>query len=546
MVRLATVPAGRRNASFGVRRPSRAVSLDDARNPEAANRDERWGFTAAPAPVDEGWLSPASEESLGTAWNVVRPFQLQDVGLGGLPGQIPIPIPGSGAIRGVGRGIAKGAGKSDDAVRGFLNWLRRGDDVVDEVADLTQPMLPNMGGVPRVTPTPAPSGRPTIRMQHGQPRPNTVARPGAAQPELLPPSGPGLAATGRGPARGTRPTLDTSAGAKAAATDPATLAAKRATAQERYSPIDPSGGRPIAGGARVSDEVMTISTGHTDRVAVLVQMPDGSVMPFYRRTGTGDLGRPRPGAQQGDWVAFEGLQELPGGLVGGTSPETARKGFGRGWFIKPEEIGAGGLRRWGTPEMQEIGQSLKALDATGALEPNMVVRGIEEANVLLRQDGMGGLRGLGHASAAVRGQPQYWHDTLQIGRVGTVSESIRAGDVTINVSKVKPREVQLNWNWHGAPRGTPEVLGGLRPGMRELKRVADELTAEGITVTAAVDSSRPELLRAYRNAGFEVVGDTGWSTGGYRFLRRLPEGGVSAPLPPPVPPSGPIGHPLLG
>jgi hypothetical protein len=395
----------------GLRRPRRNVSLErplrdastdarllaaqvvpvsqvvrDARNPEAANIDERLGFTAAPVPVDEGWLSPASEESLATGWDLVRPFQLRDVGLGGLPGQIPIPIPGSGVFRGAGRHIAKGAGKAED----FWNWLRKGDDVVDEVADLTQPMLPNTGGVPRVTPTQAPSGRPTIRMQHGRPRPNTVAPPGAAQPELFPPHVEGLAATGRTPVPMLPNAAAEGARLRAMIQDPTVRSRWWREATESAAPIrvGDNAARLPRGATANLDEIIEYGEGAGSRTIVQVKLADGTTQPFYRSTGFNS-------GQPGGWFPFEGLQIQPGRVMHAGAEASARSGVGRGWVIKQ----AGHPNVSG--ELAEIAQALKAHEALGRIHPTLLFSGggatneIEIINVLLGRNGMGGLRGSG-------------------------------------------------------------------------------------------------------------------------------------------------------
>ena len=141
---MARIPVGFGvNPDMRVRRPSRAVSLE--RPLSQVVRD--FEYRPPPAPVDEGWLSPASEESLTTAGELARPLMLKDFGVGGAWGYVPIPMPGGGVIKGVGRGIAKGVGKGADEVGGWIRALLEqsdvlGDDVLDEVAGLTQRVRP--------------------------------------------------------------------------------------------------------------------------------------------------------------------------------------------------------------------------------------------------------------------------------------------------------------------------------------------------------------------------------------------------------------------
>ena len=181
------------NDVMGVRRgPSRAVSLDDARNPESV-ADAMLLAQLMAEQGDEGWLNPSQKRSLSTAAEVVRPMQLRDLGIAGLMGMLPLPLPGAAGK--AGRTVA---GKADDVARGLVNFLRRGDDVVDDVADLVQPRLPGMERLGRTVagPAAAPRGRPIWERPRSR---NTVAPPGSPATELFPPHVEGLAAMGRGP-----------------------------------------------------------------------------------------------------------------------------------------------------------------------------------------------------------------------------------------------------------------------------------------------------------------------------------------------------------
>ena len=182
----------RHPGSFGIRRPSRAVSLDDARNPESV-ADAMLLAQLMAEQGDEGWLNPSQERSLRTAGEIVRPMQLRDLGIAGLMGMLPLPLPGAAGK--AGRTVA---GKADDVARGLVNFLRRGDDVVDDVADLVQPRLPGMERLGRTVagPAAAPRGRPIWERPRSR---NTVAPPGSPATELFPPHVGGLAAMGRGP-----------------------------------------------------------------------------------------------------------------------------------------------------------------------------------------------------------------------------------------------------------------------------------------------------------------------------------------------------------
>ena len=188
---MARVPGGFGiNDVMGVRRPDRSVSLDDARNPESV-ADAMLLAQLMAEQGDEGWLNPSQKRSLSTAAEVVRPMQLRDLGIAGLMGMVPLPLPGGKAGRTV-------AGKADDVARGLVNFLRRGDDVVDDVADLVQPRLPGMERLGRTAagPAAAPRSRPIWERPRSR---STVAPPGSPATELFPPHVEGLAAMGRGP-----------------------------------------------------------------------------------------------------------------------------------------------------------------------------------------------------------------------------------------------------------------------------------------------------------------------------------------------------------
>jgi len=156
----------RHPGTFGVRRPNRSVSLDDARNPESV-ADARLLAQLMAAPREPH----SRERSLRTAGEIVRPMQLRDLGISGMSGMIPLPFPGGAAGRGIAKGVGKGVRSTDDVMRAALRLLRGGGDVVDEVAEL---------------------GRVGRRSR------NTVAPPGSPAQELFPPHVEGLAAMGRG------------------------------------------------------------------------------------------------------------------------------------------------------------------------------------------------------------------------------------------------------------------------------------------------------------------------------------------------------------
>ena len=110
------------------------------------------------------------------------------------------------------------------------------------------------------------------------------------------------------------------------------------------------------------------------RDVVILDTPDGP-RAFYRRTGMGDLGKKHPGgAQEDDWAPFEGF-------LGGD-------------YVKPENLGQGSLRRWGTEQNRQISDWLKSLnlpegrdvgDAWGTIQ-----RSLEHAGVPVRYPQHGG------------------------------------------------------------------------------------------------------------------------------------------------------------
>ena len=354
----------------GVRsRPDRSVSLDDARNPESV-ADARLLAQLMAEQEDEGWLNPSQEQSLRTAVDIVRPMQLRDLGMAGLMGMLPLPVPGGKAGRTVAGGVARGVGKVDDVARGLVNFLRRGDDVVDDVADLVQPTLPGVGRAGGAA-TGAGSGRrPTIPMRSGR---NTVAAPGSPAQELFPPHVEGLAAMGRGP---DRPRFRINAEAAAEGTrlremiqDPTIRSRWWKEATESVTPIKVGeDAAQLPHGARVNlDEVLEYGEKGGSRMIVQVKLADGTTQPFYRSTGFNS-------GQPGGWFPLDGIQTAPGDM-------------GRGWFIK--QAGHPNL----TGELAEIAQALKAHGALGRIRPTLFFSGagatneIETINVLLGRTG---------------------------------------------------------------------------------------------------------------------------------------------------------------
>ena len=356
---------------------NRSVALErgqlEDRNPESV-ADARLLAQLMGEQGDEGWLNPSQKESLRTAVDIVRPMQLRDLGMAGLMGMLPLPVPGGKAGRTVAGGVARGVGRMDDVARGLVNFLRRGDDVIDDVADLVQPTLPGLGRAGGAATGAGSGGRPTIPMRSGR---NTVAAPGSPAQELFPPHVEGLAATGRGP---DRPQFRMNAEAAAEGTrlremvrDPTIRSRWWKEATESATPIKVGeDAAQLPHGARVNlDEVLEYGgEGLGSRTIVQVRLADGTTQPFYSSTGINS-------GQRGGWFPLDGIQ-------------TAPVDMGRGWFIKQE--GHPNL----TGELAEIAQALKAHATLGRIRPTQffgrstaagATNEIETINVLLGRTG---------------------------------------------------------------------------------------------------------------------------------------------------------------
>ena len=117
------------------------------------------------------------------------------------------------------------------------------------------------------------------------------------------------------------------------------------------------------GDIRISENVIIHSSNTDDdvRPMLLVQMPDGTIQAFYKRTGSGSEATPgeveqieaEGGGGAGNWVPFDGF----GGRLG------------KNWFRKgesdPQE--GGPLFRYGTEELKAAGQALDASENVQAM-----------------------------------------------------------------------------------------------------------------------------------------------------------------------------------
>jgi hypothetical protein len=146
-------------------------------------------------------------------------------------------------------------------------------------------------------------------------------------------------------------------------------------------------------GGPVSDQVASDAPKATDpvskdgRIMTTVELADGTVQPFYRRTGTGGKDR---AAEAGQWVPFDGIHK--GGF--GTGADGKDVYQERGWFDKHAYTkGEDGesledkdpLKGYGTQEHKDIGERLDAAFDAGNLFENQDA--IIEHETKKRKDG---------------------------------------------------------------------------------------------------------------------------------------------------------------
>ena len=124
---------------------------------------------------------------------------------------------------------------------------------------------------------------------------------------------------------------------------------------------------------------VTPPVSHTGHIITTVTLEDGTVQPFYRRTGKGGDSE---GAQPGDWVPFDGLAK---GGIHPDSTDTQVKVTNKGWFDKGAYVKEGGeLHRWGTEENKKVGQDLRRAFEEGNLFEDQskidIEKGVVEGN----------------------------------------------------------------------------------------------------------------------------------------------------------------------
>jgi len=84
------------------------------------------------------------------------------------------------------------------------------------------------------------------------------------------------------------------------------------------------------------------------------------------------------------------------------------------------------------------------------------------------------------------------------------------------------QRVEILWDYLGAP---PSAMGertaGARAGLKRMAEITDEMSAEGILVTASVDEDATALRNLYAKAGFKEI--THYDDSGMIFIAKFPE-----------------------
>lgn len=87
--------------------------------------------------------------------------------------------------------------------------------------------------------------------------------------------------------------------------------------------------------------------------------------------------------------------------------------------------------------------------------------------------------------------------------------NIRIGDVEFTLSSGTPGTVHITWGHVGYDVAPPGSMGraktGIRDALRELGRIVEHLSANGVKLSASVDPGRAELVDAYRRMGFTIT-----------------------------------------
>jgi len=134
---------GDRGRHVPVRRRQRVVDRNDFSNLQSPE------YAASAAATARAGGRGLGGGSLGTAWEVVRPLLTADLGIGGLAGMVPLPVPGGGGLRKAGRAVSEVAPEVLRLFRGTSGgsgYLGRGlpeAEMLREVYDVS-PFGPNV------------------------------------------------------------------------------------------------------------------------------------------------------------------------------------------------------------------------------------------------------------------------------------------------------------------------------------------------------------------------------------------------------------------
>ena len=141
--------------------------------------------------------------------------------------------------------------------------------------------------------------------------------------------------------------------AQVEATIPEIESAAAFNGSPQMRPIHTMGGMEGMPEYRVSNTIRFKSPDGASRDIVIIELPDGTMQPFYRRSGQGNAAGDEAlinrggGGGQGQWVPFDGFGQY---------------GMGRDWFRK-QRFTAGmnaddPLFRFGTPELKAAGEAM--------------------------------------------------------------------------------------------------------------------------------------------------------------------------------------------
>ena len=100
-------------------------------------------------------------------------------------------------------------------------------------------------------------------------------------------------------------------------------------------------------------------------------------------------------------------------------------------------------------------------------------------------------------------------EELKVWENDTGYVNIRIGDVEFTLSSHDKGVVHITWGHIGYDIAPPGSMGraktGIRDALRELGRIVEHLSANGVKLSASVDPGRAELVDAYRRMGFTIT-----------------------------------------